>query len=662
MYRKINQQEIDILTAHNCYCENWNLIEVVDGFNPQFIRNATFSGKIKIGVFEKEFSLPGGLKRHSGINDATIHNCTIGNNVYIGNVRNYIANYIIEDDVFIDNVDIMLVEGVSSFGNNTKVAVMCETGGREVPIFNYLSAQMAYILALYRHRPQVINKISEYIDTYTKSVTSGMGTVGKGTQITSCQKIKNVQIGEYARLNGVYRLQNGTINSCEKDTSFVGFGVIAENFIVSTGTKIDDGAVMYDCFVGQGCVLSKQYSAENSLFFANSAGFHGEACSVFAGPFTVTHHKSTLLIAGMFSFMNAGSGSNQSNHMYKLGPIHQGIMERGAKTSSDSYILWPAKIGAFTTVMGRHYKHSDTSELPFSYLIEYNDDSVLVPGVSLRSVGTIRDAQKWPKRDKRKGEHKLDFVNYNLLSPFTIHKVMKGIEILQTLQNLSGKTTDIYSYQNTLIRNSSLKHGIDLYNIAVIKFLGNSIISRLEHTDCKNDEDIRARLKPSVATGSGDWLDIGGMIAPKSEIESILDDIEHDKIATVEELYERLYTIHKNYYEYEWTWAFDKLHYLTPKPVDEITAQDIIDIVEKWKNAVVDLDWKLYDDARKEFTLNYKVSFGTDGTEEEQKVDFEQVRGDFEKNSFVVEVLDHIRRKSELAQFMIDKMQKIIAD
>lgn len=90
----------------------------------------------------------------------------------------------------------------------------------------------------------------------------------------------------------------------------------------------------------------------------------------FAGPFTVTHHKSTLLIAGMFSFMNAGSGSNQSNHMYKLGPIHQGALERGAKTTSDSYILWPARIGAFSLVMGRHVNHPDTSDLPFSYLIE----------------------------------------------------------------------------------------------------------------------------------------------------------------------------------------------------------------------------------------------------------------------------------------------------
>ncbi len=88
--------------------------------------------------------------------------------------------------------------------------------------------------------------------------------------------------------------------------------------------------------------------------------------------------------------------------MYKLGPVHQGVVERGSKTGSDSYMLWPAKVGAFTVVMGRHYRNSDTSDLPFSYLIEHEDESVLAPGVNLRSVGTVRDARKWPQRDRRK--------------------------------------------------------------------------------------------------------------------------------------------------------------------------------------------------------------------------------------------------------------------
>ena len=64
--------------------------------------------------------------------------------------------------------------------------------------------------------------------------------------------------------------------------------------------------------------------------------------------------------------------------------------------------------------MGRHVNHSDTSNLPFSYLIEQNNTTYLVPGVNLRSVGTIRDAQKWPKRDGRTDSNKLDFINYNL--------------------------------------------------------------------------------------------------------------------------------------------------------------------------------------------------------------------------------------------------------
>lgn len=87
-----------------------------------------------------------------------------------------------------------------------------------------------------------------------------------------------------------------------------------------------------------------------------------------AGPFTVSMHKSSLLIAGMYSFLNAGSGSNQSNHMYKLGPIHQGIVERGSKTTSDSYILWPARVGAFQKI--EEYYGVKLSEITAEKIIE----------------------------------------------------------------------------------------------------------------------------------------------------------------------------------------------------------------------------------------------------------------------------------------------------
>jgi hypothetical protein len=406
--------------------------------------------------------------------------------------------------------------------------------------------------------------------------------------------------------------------------------------------------------------LGHNYSASDSLFFSNCQEENGEACAIFAGPFTVTHHKSTLLIAGMFSFMNAGSGSNQSNHMYKLGPIHQGAMERGAKTTSDSYILWPAKIGAFSLVMGRHVNHADTSDLPFSYLIEQQNTTYLVPGVNLRSVGTIRDAQKWPKRDKRKDSNKLDQINYNLLSPYTIQKMMRGRQILKDLRRVSVETSETYSYQSAKIKNSSLRSGIKFYETAIHKFLGNSIIKRLEEIPFKSDEEIRARLTPDTEIGSGEWVDISGLITPKSEIERLMNDVETDLITDVNQIHERFVEMHQNYYTYEWTWAYEKILAFYGLKAESITAKDVIAIVKQWQEAVVGLDKQLYADAKKEFSLSAMTGFGADGSREEMEQDFEQVRGVFESNPFVTAVLQHIDAKTALGNELIERISPLV--
>ena len=365
------------------------------------------------------------------------------------------------------------------------------------------------------------------------------------------------------------------------------------------------------------------------------------------------------LLEFMFSFMNAGSGSNQSNHMYKLGPIHQGTLERGAKTTSDSYILWPARVGAFSLVMGRHVNHSDTSNLPFSYLIEQNNTTYLVPGVNLRSVGTIRDAQKWPKRDGRTDPNKLDYINYNLLSPYTVQKMFKGRETLQNLRHASGELSDIYSFHSAKIRNSALVKGIRFYEIAIHKFLGNSVIKRLEGIDFRSNEEIRARLKPDTAIGSGEWVDISGLIAPKSEIDALIDGIESGKVNRLKSINAEFEKMHSNYYTYEWTWAYEKLEEFYGIKPEGMTAEDVIHIVEKWKEAVVGLDRMVYEDAKKEFSLASMTGFGADGSRLEKELDFEQVRGDFESNPFVMAVLKHIEVKTALGDELIGRMQRV---
>ena len=658
-YRNVTKEEILRLEQQSCVADNWGKVWVSEGFDCSHIHHTRFSGEIKLGVFNTEFTLPGGIKKHSGIRQATLYNVTVGDNCCIENIQNYIANYHIGNDTFIGNVDIILVDELSTFGNGVEAAVLNETGGREVMINDKLSAHQAYIMALYRHRPKLISRMKAITERYANKHASDTGSIGSHVMILNTGTIRNMRIGDYCHICGASRLSNGSINSNEADPVYIGHGVICDDFIVSSGSHIDDGTMLTRCFVGQACKLGHNYSASDSLFFSNCQGENGEACAIFAGPFTVTHHKSTLLIAGMFSFMNAGSGSNQSNHMYKLGPIHQGTLERGAKTTSDSYILWPARVGAFSLVMGRHVNHADTSDLPFSYLIEQKNTTYLVPGVNLRSVGTIRDAQKWPKRDKRKDPNRLDFINYNLLSPYTIQKMFKGRDILKELKRVSGEISETYSFQSAKIKNSSLNKGIRFYEIAIHKFLGNSIIKRLEGIDFQSNEEIRQRLFPDTEIGKGEWVDISGLIAPKSEIDRLLNGIEDGSIDMLKSINACFAEMHANYYSYEWTWAYQKIEEFYGLKPEKITAQDIIGIVRAWQDAVVGLDKLVYEDAKKEFSLSSMTGFGADGSKDEMKLDFEQVRGVFESNTFVTTVLKHIENKTALGNELIERMKRV---
>ncbi len=659
-YRKLFDVEIGQLVHQGCSSTDWNLVSVSNDFIPDSIENSKFTGHIRLNSFTGTVNLVGGITFKTGIYNAWLHNCEVGKNALIHNVRSYIANYKIEENVVIHNITTLAVDGAPTFGNGVKVEAINEGGGREIPIYDYLSAHVAYMMSLYRHRPQLVSSLKKLVEDYVEFVRSDVGIIGAHSKILNCNTILNVKTGRYTTIDGAKKLENGSINSNFEAPVFVGEGVIMDDFIVSSGSKITDATLVSKCFIGQGCVLDKHYSAENSLFFANCQGFHGEACSIFAGPYTVTHHKSTLLIAGMFSFLNAGSGSNQSNHLYKLGPIHQGIMERGAKTTSDSYLLWPSRIGAFSLVMGRHYKHCDTTDFPFSYLIESKDESILVPAINLKSIGTIRDTQKWPKRDNRTDSNLLDLINFNLLSPYTIHKMITGRDKLLAIRESADPQAEAYAYDKMKIEKRALDRGIKLYEMAIWKFLGNSLITRLQDCNCGDDLEIQRALKPDSGIGTGYWVDLSGMICPFEALNQLLEAVENGNILSLEEVNSGLAMLHKNYYNYEWTWAADVMNKIYGKAIDEFTADDVLAVVRMWKDSVLGIDRFLYEDAKKEFSMTKMTGFGVDGKSGARELDFTEVRGEFENNETVKAIQVHMEKKTKLGDGIIELMTKVI--
>ena len=657
-YRPLLDKEIATLTVYGCSAEDWKQVQVVEDFSASYFYNVHFSGNVYLGTYTKVFELPGGVKKHSGIFNCHLHNCVIGNDVFIDKINNYIANFEIGDEAYIDNVNLILTEGESTFGNGTKVPVMIEAGGREIPVFDQLSAPLAYMLTFYRYNHMAIKALEAKIESYVDSQKSNRGSIGKNVRITNCDSLKNVRIGDCAVIEGVLLLENGTVNCNEQAPVYIGRGVQCTNFIINSGTTVSESALISNCFVGQGCIISKQFSAIDSLFFANCQGLHGEAVSIFAGPYTVTHHKSTLMLTALYSFMNAGSGTNFSNHMYKLGPVHQGITERGVKTSSDSYVMWPAKIGAFTVVLGRHKGNPDISNLPFSYLIENDGESSLLPGINLHSAGTIRDVQKWPKRDTRTDEKKLDSINFDFLSPYTLSKAQKGIEILNGLLLTMDASASFVWYQNCKIKRSSIKKGIELYEMAIDQFIGEKVVERLKYEQNDLKENLLKLLLDDSDVGVGEWVDMAGLIAPQKAVEGLLNKISNENIP-IEAIQINLNEIHAAYSDFSWNWAKDILEKQLGKSVVEMEIQDFVSVIEKWKKSVLTFNDLILRDAKKEFNAVSRTGFGMDGDDADKQLDFDAVRGTFDDNAFVKEINAQMNKTTEIAEKLIAQLENL---
>ncbi len=653
------KKQIEQLEKQNCHCGSWKDVLVSPDFKPETIKNTTFSGKIRLGKFDKQTAFYGGVSKPAGIYNAYLHNCTVGNNVYISNVSNHIANYVIEDDCIIDHIDLLAVEGETTFGNGTKAVVINEGGGREVTIFDGLTAQIAYIIALHRHRTKVRERIEKLTAQYAESVKSDTGVIGKGAHLSNCGTIKNVKIGPAAIIGNVRRLENGTIKSCAEDRTEVGAGVVAKDFIIAEGVKISESSIISDCFIGQATKMTKQFSAENSVCFANCGFHHGEICSIFAGPYTVSHHKSTLLIAGLFSFFNAGSGTNESNHMYKVGSVHQGIFERGCKMTSDGYVMYPVWIGAFSVILGRHYAHPQTADIPFSYLFEENDKTFVVPGINLRTVGIVRDGEKWPKRDERKAPNKTDLIIFDVLSPYTVQKIIKGLDLLLNLQPAQTSASNIVVCNNLHFRTSALQKGIEYYSIAINKFLGDCLIEKLQNSPLKSAADLKKLMESADTNGTEKWLDLAGLLAPELRVNQLLDDIENGKLDTLESIADRFKRLYENYSTFKWNWAIKKIRNIMKNQQHSSETEKVIQIINDWAKACEKLTLLIIDDAGKEFSAEPRLSYGIDGDEKTRDADFDAVRGTLEGNNLVRKLKQRIETTKKTAEEMINKVKSL---
>lgn len=624
--RQLNPGEVARLERQGCRSRQWEDVTVEDPFDTGCYLNVEFSGKVTLGSVDASTAVEvvPGIPRRRGIYDAVIADCRIGRDIYINNIKGGLVNLDIENRAIIDSTYSIVCHGETCHGNDVKVNVMSETGGREVTISIAMSAPLAYLTAFYRHDALLSKALAGMAERFAAEKKSKRGHIGNGATIVGCGEIINVDIRDGAVIRGAARLTNGTVGK-----AFVGAGVIAEDFIIQDGATVDSAARLKGCLAGHCVEIASGFTAHDTLVFTNSRLENGESAAAFCGPFTTSMHKSSLLIGGLFSFFNAGSGTNQSNHLYKLGPKHQGILSRGCKTGSDSYIMWPAAVGAFTTVTGRHYSHPDTRPFPFSYLLNDPDGGnlpLLIPGAAAGSVGLARDVDKWPSRIGREAEN--DPVNFNWLSPYTVGNLLKGLSLLEKIDDGAG-------YDGAVIPREAVTKGIARYKLLIRLYMAGIFRRKILAIVATNPEITPERLldrlreEPS-RTGAGRWVDLCGMLAPREEIDKLAEKIIANPEITIEETNSLIAGINSRYKAYSWNWTWHNLQQPARADFRDLTTGDLSRILSEGTEAAAELEALFVKDAAKEHDPERAaLGFGIDAGDDPQEIrnDFDRVRG-----------------------------------
>ncbi|MBQ2419369.1 MAG: DUF4954 family protein, partial [Alistipes sp.] len=264
----------------------------------------------------------------------------------------------------------------------------------------------------------------------------------------------------------------------------------------------------------------------------------------------------------------------------------------------------PAAEGEYTTILGRHTKHHDTSAFPFSYLIENQGVSLLMPGYALRSYGIVRDIEKWRARDHR--TFRRDIISYNEYNPYITSKVLKATKLLESQIANAGDSMQ-WHYNNTTIKRGSAQRGLALYKSYLTAALGAML-------------SVGSVNQWALSSVTDKWVDLAGQYVSGDWLERVLDSC-----TSADYIGASLIEHHEQYDNFAYSWA---LSALSEQLGREANAEDIAAAIAAGKEAHEALRRTTEIDRLSDIGEPMSVGYGTDSDDEAVRwADFCAVHG-----------------------------------
>jgi hypothetical protein len=673
-YRQLTAYEIEVLVRNGNTSDNWNKILVSDAFNPELVKSCKFFGLVRIGKLEPYCLEYSDLKLPVGLYNSTIISCDFGDNVVIDNV-NYLSNYIIGNEVIVVNVNELATSDHAKFGNGIIkegepesvriwLEICNENGGRSVIPFNGMLPADAWMWSKFRDDEQLLDRFKIFTENDFKKERGFYGKIGDRTVIKNCAIIKDVWIGSDAYLKGANKLKNLTINSgpeghsqigegCELVNGIIGFGcrifygVKAVRFIIASNSQLKYGARLINSYLGNNSTISC-CEVLNSLIF----------------PAHEQHHNNSFLCAALVmgqSNIPAGAtiGSNH-NSRANDGEI---IAGRGFWPGLCVSLKHNSKFASFTILAKADYSFELNIPIPFSLVSVDNakEQLVVMPAYWFMYNMYALARNSWKYQDRDKHIQPIQKMEYDYLAPDTVNEMFealslfeyftgkafykkekptenisedllrkKGRELLQNNDEIvDSLEIEAEGFENSKRKTVIIKAGqaCEIF-VRMINYYGiNHLMECIEKNKLNSVEEIQNFFSKKITRT--EWVNAGGQLIQKNEMDNLRKKIREGKIQSWEHLHKIYEELAENYRQQKIMHAVASLCEIKNLKPGELAKKDLNNL---FNYAIETKEWiaeKIYESRAKDYSNPFRK------TVYENDMEMDKVLGRLEDNSFI---------------------------
>jgi hypothetical protein len=669
-YRLLQADEIEVLVKNANNAENWNEILVTDDFNPELIINCDFFGRVYIGDLSPKYLEYHDLRLPVGLRDSTIISCVIGRDVAIRDVH-YLAHYKIGDGCILFNIDEMLCTDHAKFGNgilkegeDEEVRIWLEVGnendGRKILPFEDLICADAYLWSKYRGDAALMKRLVEVTEAGFSKRRGFYGEIGERTVIKDCRILKDVRVGSYAYVKGANKLKNLTILSSREERTQIGEGTELVNGIVGYGSRIFYEAKAIRFVTGRNTQLKYGARLLNSVLGDNSTVSCCELLNNLIFPFHEQHHNNSFLIATtILGQSNIAAGATIGSNHNSRAPDGEILAGRGFWPGLCSNFKHNSRFASFSLVAKGSYSYELNVLYPFSLVFLKNRDDQLHVSPAYWFIHNMyamaRNSWKFRKRDAR--VKKVQNIEFDYLAPDTIQEIlaaMRRLELIAGRAALQGaaKADEALQEAGRARLSDPALPDEPLQDAALMKRYGGMVekpgrgwrfyrdFSRYFAVKTLVDaliEEGGANLPALAAKAAAlgkepchqAWVNLGGQIVPKAEVERLKADIVSGTLNTWAEVHARYDELWKAYPRQKQRYALHVLESLYGKAPSSFSKSEWAGIVKEASETFAYICEAAFSSRKKDYEDPFRIMAYDDEAE------MIAVLGRYDDNSFL---------------------------